>query len=380
MQPAIVCFSHLRWNFVYQRPQHILSRLARHHPVFYIEEPVFEADVEPFYEIYSDSSSVNVVIPHLPHGLSEKEQRLRQGQMTDHLLSSFQVKDHILWYYAPMAFAFTRHLSPRYVVYDCMDELSAFLFAPEALRENEAGLIARADLVFTGGRSLYLAKKCLHKNIHCFPSSIDKVHFKKARRGCVDPPDQMSIPFPRIGFFGVIDERLDTDLLGAVAAARPDWQFILVGPVVKIDPATLPKAPNIHYMGQRSYAELPAYLGGWNIAMMPFARNASTKFISPTKTPEYLAGGKPVIAPSIADVIHPYGDLGLVAIADTPGEFIEAATDILQRGHSEQWLRQVDDYLDDLSWDDTVARMRALMEKGLREKNISLVQKPGSYV
>jgi UDP-galactopyranose mutase len=261
-----------------------------------------------------------------------------------------------------------------------MDELSAFLFAPEALKENEARLIDRADLVFTGGNSLYLAKKHLHKNIHCFPSSIDKDHFRTARGGRNEPLDQMGIGCPRIGFFGVIDERLDIDLLKEVAEARRDWQFVLVGPIVKIDPATLPQAPNIHYMGQKPYTELPAYLSGWDIAMMPFANNASTKFISPTKTPEYLAGGKPVIAPSIADVVHPYGELGLVAIADTARDFIQAAEGILRRGASEQWLQRVDCYLKDLSWDNTVAGMRALMEKGLRKKMISSIQKPASYV
>lgn len=379
--PALVCLSHLRWNFVYQRPQHVLTRLAKDYPVLYIEEPIFEQDIVPYYDINRiEGADIQVIVPHLPAGSADGDIIFQQRTMVDHLLRTLRVKDYILWYYAPMAYAFSSQLQPRYVVYDCMDELSAFLFAPPALKQNEAALMQRADLVFTGGKSLYRAKKHLHHNIHCFPSSIDKDHFRKARAVHADPDDQADINGTRIGFFGVIDERLDIALLDLVAAARPDWQYILLGPVVKIDPATLPRRSNIHYLGGKQYAELPRYLGGWDIAMMPFAKNASTQFISPTKTPEYLAGGKPVIAPSITDVVDPYGELGLVAIADTPEQFIAAAEDILRAEDRETWLRRVDAFLEDHSWDLTVERMRGLIEEGLYGKLISSSENIGSYV
>jgi UDP-galactopyranose mutase len=195
-----------------------------------------------------------------------------------------------------------------------------------------------------------------------------------------DPRDQRSIPFPRFGFYGVIDERLDIELLSTLAEWRPFWQFILVGPVVKIDPAILPRKENIHYLGAKQYRDLPKYLAGWDVAMMPFALNASTKFISPTKTPEYLAGGKRVISPSIDDVVTPYGSKGLVAIADTPEQFIHEADEILHEGASDEWLEKVDAFLVDLSWDKTVQEMKTLIDRGLAEKNYIPSEKSKMYV
>jgi len=244
----------------------------------------------------------------------------------------------------------------------------------------ERTLLTSADLVFTGGHSLYQAKKQQHPNIHPFPSSIDKHHFYLARQPQPVPYDQHPIPGPRFGFYGVIDERLDIELLRTVAEWRPQWQFILIGPTVKIDPATLPKAGNIHYLGAKSYDDLPHYLAGWDIAIMAFAHNESTRFISPTKTPEYLAGGKPVIATSITDVVTPYGDNGLVYIADTPQQFIDAADDILQNGISPDWLDKVDSFLADMSWDRTVQEMQTLITNGMAETTQIPTEKVKFYV
>ena len=381
MTQHILCFSHLRWNFVYQRPQQILGRLAISHRVYYFEEPVFDAETVPYHHIYVDQATgVRVIIPHLNAGISEEEALEQQRMILDSMLNFQGIKQYILWYYSPMAYAFSAHLQPSYVVYDCMDELSAFMNAPPALKLNEYALIERADIVFTGGNSLYRAKKQLHPNIYCFPSSIDKAHFHHARKPSGRPSDQDKIPGPRIGFFGVIDERLNISLLDEVAEKKPDWHLILVGPIVKIDPAILPKRPNIHYLGPKEYADLPRYLGGWDIAMIPFALNASTKFISPTKTPEYLAGGKPVISPSIADVIVPYGELGLVRIADTPDQFIAAAEDLLENGSPASWLSQVDAFLAGISWDNTVERMLSLIDQGIQAQPFFSQQNSRSHV
>jgi UDP-galactopyranose mutase len=279
-----------------------------------------------------------------------------------------------------MALAFTAHLNPVYTVYDCMDELSAFLFAPPALKEYEQALMQKADIVFTGGESLYQAKSSLHWNIYSFPSSIDKNHFRQARKILPDPVHQRDIPYPRIGFYGVIDERLNLPLLAQVSDWKPNWQLILVGPIVKIDPASLPQRENIHYLGPKEYSTLPYYLSGWDIAMMPFALNDSTRFISPTKTPEYLAGGKPVISPSITDVVNPYGRLGLVEIADTAGEFIAVAERLIRHGADPAWLDKVDNFLSGRSWERTVADMEALIGKGITEKEISRSQQLELYV
>jgi UDP-galactopyranose mutase len=263
-----------------------------------------------------------------------------------------------------MALAFTRHLKPRAVVYDCMDELTAFAGAPAAMREHEQELLSIADVVFTGGQTLYEYKRHCHSNVHAFPSSVDVAHFASARKSQDDPDDQAGIPHPRLGFFGVIDERLDIDLLGAVAQLRPDWHLILIGPVAKIDPASLPLAANIHYLGAKKYEELPSYLAGWDVALLPFARNEATRFISPTKTPEYLAAGKPVVSTSIRDVVRPYGVKGLARIADTPDAFVAAIEAALAEDSSER-LRDVDAFLTQMSWDGTWTRMYRLVTAAL---------------
>jgi UDP-galactopyranose mutase len=257
---------------------------------------------------------------------------------------------------------FTRHLRPRAVVYDCMDELSAFRGASPLLRGLESELMSRADLVFTGGQSLYEAKRGLHPSVYAFPSSIDAEHFASARDVSEEPADQTGLPHPRLGFFGVVDERFDIGLLDEVARLRPEWQLVIIGPVVKIDPASLPRRDNIHYLGMKSYEELPAYLSGWDVALLPFALNESTRFISPTKTPEYLAAGKPVVSTSIRDVVRPYGQEGLVHIADTPAEFVAACEAALGEDASSR-QEKVDAFLAQTSWDRTWADMSALIKE-----------------
>ncbi|HYJ45257.1 MAG TPA: glycosyltransferase family 1 protein [Pyrinomonadaceae bacterium] len=372
----LVCLSHLRWDFVYQRPQHLLSRFAKERRVFFFEEPVL-TEGRMRLEVSERDCGVRVVVPHLPAELDGAEAReaVLKG-MIDRLFAEHKINEHVLWYYTPMALGWSEHLKPAAVVYDCMDELSAFKGAPASLKERETELFKRADLVFTGGQSLYEAKRHLHKNIYPFPSSIDAQHFAQARRPAEDPADQAGLAHPRLGFFGVIDERMDIALLDAVAEARPDWHLVMVGPVVKIDEADLPRRPNIHYLGGKSYQELPAYLAGWDVALLPFALNESTRFISPTKTPEYLAAGRPVVSTSIRDVVRPYGELGLVHIADTPEEFITAIEAALNEADSDTRIRSVDTFLSQISWDQTWGRMAELIEDVVHERRASKVVQP----
>lgn len=282
-----------------------------------------------------------------------------QRQLLDGYLAELGVRDLVLWYYTPMSLRFSDHLQARTVVYDCMDELSAFRGAPPELVQRERELLQRADVVFTGGYSIWEAKRALHANAHPFPSSVDVAHFAAARTAQDDPPDQADIPHPRLGFYGVIDERFDVALLGEIAAQRPQWQFVMIGPVVKIDPAELPRASNIHYLGGKTYDELPGYLSGWDVALMPFALNASTRYISPTKTPEYLAGGCPVVSTPIHDVVRTYGDTDVVHIAETPAAFIAACEAALQdSANRDQLLERADAVLGDMSWDHTYDLMK----------------------
>ena len=381
----LVCFSHLRWNFVYQRPQHLMSRCARERRVFYIEEPIF-SDTPAHMQMEKDPSGVTVVKPHLPSGLNEEETYAALRTLLDQFFDA-EIHEYILWYYTPMALNFSRHLEPALTIYDCMDELSLFKGAPAQLKELEQELISRADLIFTGGQTLYEGKRNGHDNVYLFPSSIDAAHFEQAREKQPDPSDQANIPHPRLGFFGVIDERMDLDLMNQIAAARPDWHLVILGPVVKIDPESLPKLPNIHYLGMKTYDQLPGYLANWEVALLPFALNDSTRFISPTKIPEYLAGGKPVVSTPIRDVVNPYGQQKLVSIAGTGDEFVEAVESILHGKQDETvaWLRKVDQQLSQNSWDYTWKRMMTLIESSLaarqeevKKKDKTILKQPSS--
>ncbi|HEY8377773.1 MAG TPA: glycosyltransferase, partial [Nannocystis sp.] len=293
-------------------------------------------------------------------------------ELLDDLIVGHDLRAYVLWYYTPMALGFSRHLRPLATVYDCMDELSAFHGAPALLRERERELLRTADLVFAGGRSLCSAKRELRPSTYLFPSSIDAAHFARARTWSVDPPDQARIGRPRLGYCGVIDERIDLELVAEVAALREDFEIVMVGPVAKIDRARLPRRRNIHYLGQKRYAELPAYLGGWDVAIMPFSHNEATRFISPTKTPEYLAAGRPVVSTSIRDVVEPYGALGLVEIADSPAEFVAAASRALERGRHKGWLAQADAFLAGMSWDRTWSGMEALISAAVRANSTKM--------
>ena len=362
-QLPILCFSHLRWDFVFQRPQHLMTRFAASRPVFYIEEPVGADPGEAArLEARNDVSGVVVVTPRLPEGLDEATRDDVLAGLLGDLLAERDLERPVLWYYTPMMLPFSRRIEAAAVVYDCMDELANFRFAPAALRPLEQELIATADVMFTGGYSLYEAKQKLHANIHPFPSSVDRTHFLQAR---TLPTAKTSTP--TLGFYGVIDERMDLNLIAALADARPDWSIVLVGPVVKISQDDLPRRPNIAYPGPADYDDLPGWLATWDVALMPFAINESTQFISPTKTPEYLGAGKPVVSTPIRDVVRHYGDLAAVSVADTPGAFIAACEAALGLASDPagSWLEAADAALADLSWDQTHIRMNALIDRAV---------------
>jgi glycosyltransferase involved in cell wall biosynthesis len=328
-RPLLVCFSHLRWDFVWQRPH-----------------------------------GVTVAVPILPERLDRTDVILEQRDLVEKLIGAQAHGPRLFWYYTPMAMAFTSHLECDLCVYDNMDELSLFRGASRELLDLESGLFERADLVFTGGMSLYEAKRHRHRSVYAFPSSIDFDHFAQARSASVDPGDQADIPHPRVGFFGVVDERMDVELLAEVAQLRRDWHFLMIGPVVKIDPATLPRRDNIHWLGGKDYKDLPRYLAGWEVGFMNFALNEATRFISPTKTPEFLAAGVPVVSTPITDVVRPYGEKGLVEIARTPLEVVRKVEALITRP-KEAWLAKVDRYLAAGSWDKTWTSMHRLIAESL---------------
>jgi glycosyltransferase involved in cell wall biosynthesis len=333
-----------------------MSRFARDYQVVFFEEPEYVEASQVGLAMRTEACGVTVVVPRV-----EREHALAQQRaLLDACLRTLDAQPRVLWYYTPMSLDYSGHLRAERIVYDCMDELSAFRFCPPQLVERERQLLARADVVFTGGMSLYESKRRHHPNVHGCPSSVDIAHFAQARQVLPEPADLAGItPGPRLGFFGVIDERFDVDLLAQLAAARPHWQFILIGPVVKIDPATVPTLPNVHLLGGKRYDELPAYLAHWDVALMPFAMNESTRFISPTKTPEYLAGGRPVVSTPIADVVREYGDCPAVRIASDAAGFVSAIEAALQDRLDRARLWAVADAkLRPMSWDRTWQTMK----------------------
>jgi UDP-galactopyranose mutase len=359
--PAIIVFSHLRWDFVRQRPQHLLSRLAQHYPIVFVEEPIFD-EGESRWEISSPEPNLFLWQPHtsvaMPGFHDDHLPQLRK--LMRQLVAEYD--DHIVWFYTPMALPLLQELQPRAVIYDCMDELASFKNAPRQLLQRENAVLKIADVVFTGGPSLYRAKQDRHHNVHCFPSSVDVAHFSQALDHTNSHPAHKNIPGPRMGFYGVIDERFDAALIARVADAHPQWQIVLVGPIVKVDPATLPQRENIHYLGQQPYQSLPQFLAGWDVCLLPFALNESTRFISPTKTLEYMAAELPIVSTPVADVADIYSDI--VYIAADADQFIAACEAALLEtpAEREQKAGKMRAVLASTSWDMTVDKMRNLID------------------
>ena len=367
--PHLIVFSHLRWNFVFQRPQHLLSRLAKHYSIVFVEEPM-RCDGEAWLERTSPATGVQVLRPHTPieaFGFHDDQLSLLEPMIAN-WLDAQGIDDYACWLYSPMALPLLQGLSPRAVVYDCMDELSAFKGAPRQMKQRETALMKRAQLVLTGGPGLYELKRSLHENVLCLPSAVDARHYDATRAradgAAMARADALQgrIPTPRLGFFGVIDERLDIGLVAAMADADPTWQIVMVGPVVKIDPASLPQRPNLHWLGQQSYELLPQLVASWSVCLMPFAMNESTRFISPTKTLEYMAAGKPVVSTPIHDVEAMFGDI--VAIAGDAASFIAACRDALSENVLHRCSREeaMQARVAEYSWDRTAATIAAAID------------------
>ncbi|BDC50471.1 glycosyl transferase [Bryobacterales bacterium F-183] len=347
-----------------------MSRFARNQRVYFFEEPVFDVESgEGFATIHTcEKTGVRVIVPHLAKDCDDVNHEL-SGLLED-IARRERIENPVAWLYTPMALEFLPNsIEPCAVVYDCMDELSQFRGAPPKMLQMEEALLRRADVVFTGGVSLYEAKQNRHWNVHAMPSGVDVHHFKAARDMTGSQLDEMQeIPRPRIGYAGVIDERIDLELIDALAAADPNWQIVLIGPVVKISEDQLPRRHNIQWLGMKPYADLPKYFAEWDVAMMPFALNEATQYISPTKTPEYLAAGLPVVSTAIRDVVRPYGEAGIVRIADSIADFVEHVEEALKETLTNEMRTRIDAHLQRQSWDSVWNRMAGHITKCLIAK------------
>ncbi len=361
---GIVVFSHLRWSFVWQRPQQFLSRFAEKHPVLFVEIAEFDSDeVRP--ELTSPMPGVTVLNIHLPPAMENGNgtTQVIQGAVRD-AMAKLGIENPLLWFYNPMdaSWALGGVFNERGVVYDCMDELAQFRGAPPSLIQREAELIAAADVVFTGGYELWMKKSKQHPNTHFFGCAVEYEHFGQAQQEGPIPDDLAAIPGPRIGWFGVVDERVDYNLLREASSRRPDLQFVIVGPAVKVDPADFPQAPNLHWLGGRDYKELPAYCRGYDVCMMCFALNEATEFINPTKALEYLATGRPVISTAVKDVVRQYGDT--VAIAHSTDEFLALIDDALAGKQADMVAKGIEKARG-ASWENTVGEMQRIIDEAI---------------
>nr|WP_315150414.1 glycosyltransferase [uncultured Flavobacterium sp.] len=347
----MIVFCHLRWQFVYQRPQHIISRMAKTMKTLFIEEPLYDSE--------NKNPGNLIVIDNMHHVL---QPNVKDIESIAGIFSAYVKNKNISvgWFYSAVFSPLLEQINFETVVYDCMDELSLLKDAPAQLINQEKYLMAHADIFFTGGKSLYETKKHLHNNVHCFPSSVDESHFAKALNGIAIPDDIASIPSPIVGYHGVIDERIDLELLHETALKLPNMSFVMIGPLVKIKEADLPKESNIHYLGMKSYDELPNYLKAFDVAMMPFALNDATKYISPTKTLEYMAAGKPIISTKITDVVRDYSIC--VSLIETADEFCEAITHLFDKTDRMSLEMEYCKILEKTSWNATADKMKLIIE------------------
>jgi UDP-galactopyranose mutase len=369
----LVCISHLRWDFVWQRPQHLLSRLAKHHRVLFVEEPMTTLDAsEPFIEAREVAPNVTTIRMFQPAdhhhwiGHGDPLTALTYTRLLNHYLAKHLFRKPMMWLYTPMGMEFADNIPHKLLIYDVMDELSSFRGASHLLRERETAILREANIVFTGGASLYEAKCLFNENTYLFPSGVEIEHFAQAANPEALPvPDDMAyIKPPILGYYGVIDERMDLELLRVLAAAHPEWQIVILGPIVKIDPADLPQAPNLHYPGMKSYAELPAYLARFDVALIPFAMNEATRYLSPTKTLEYMAAHKPIVSTPINDVVALYG--AVVRVGHTPEEFVKQVEAALSDREIHPEARSIEDsILAQHTWDSIADQMQQIIAQEL---------------
>ena len=342
---GIICLSHLKWErTLFQRPQQLMQQMSHRRKVLYVAvcglreflAALLRGRIRELYGRHNE----NLTYLNLPHLLFFSRLPLI-GPLASWLTASALkalarrrgLGEATLWLYFPRFVESLKHFPHRQLVYDCMDFFEGFSSTDAGIRDDEQRLLRQADLVFTGGKSLQRAREGVNPRTYCFPSGVEFEHFHQAAQTATAiPEDIQRLPRPILGYFGAVDERIDFALLASVCRQRPQWSVVLLGPRIMQQP--LPESlPNFHYLGKKDYGQLPHYLKAFDVCLMPFVISELTQRISPTKTPEYLAGGKPVVSTAIPDVVADYSDL--VRIAQTPEEFIAMTEEALSASGSD---------------------------------------------
>ena len=352
----LLVFSHHRWDQLFHRPQHLFTRYAKYRRVFFVESPIFGMTEIPRLFLKETTENVLTVVPHLPHEFGPMQMETLLADLVDELIYEEELIDFTVWYDSPKAWAYTQHLTPEAVIYDCDQD-----------HDDDKDLMARANIVFASSPSLCEKKEQEHSNVHSCPSAINHPHFKQARLKLTAPDDQINIPHPRIGFYGNVDEKLNTHLISEMAKLRPDFHFIILGPCS--NSKQLPKAPNIHYLGQKDYYSLPLYLAGWDCTMMPYHTDESTQYMYPAKILEFIAAGKPVVSTMLKDIVNPYVTRRLIHVAEDSIAFIQAIEAAMEDKKNPEWIDRVDHFLKDHSWDQTFSRMAKIEEDLLKNRH-----------
>lgn len=373
----ILVHSHLRWDWVWQRPQQFLSRLAKRHPVLFVEEALAKDGLgksRASIRVVENNFQLLVMQTQMPPDVfadraeRDREQRRLVVEALSGKLSAMFARP-VQWFYDPMASVpFAGRMGERAIVYDCMDELSQFRGAPPELIRRERELPNVADVVFAGGPKIWKAKRRLNSNCHCYGCGVDVAHFGRARAAdTLIPEDLSSLPGPRLGYFGVVDERMDYRLLSALATAHPEWSVVVIGPSCKVDPAEFPQHANLHFLGGREYAQLPAYVKGLDVCLMPFALNEATAFINPTKALEYMATARPIVSTAVEDVVLQFADV--VSISNSHDEFIANCERAVAAPDPERINTGLQRAAGN-SWDAIVARLEEYIADALAEREL----------
>jgi hypothetical protein len=347
--PVLMVFSHMAWNPGQGRTPQLMAALAGRWQILFVEAPRHAAGAARLESraIRAGLTVLTLTTPAPAAGFHDDAQAFGVTLLREELAGR-RLKIDIAWLDTPMAWPLAQALGIACLAYDCLEGPPASLqFDAALLHQRESALMRTAALMVAAGPSLFNAHRHRHANLHCVCSAVHAEHFSpasleltsaRARRGHVL---QSSLARPRLGYFGSIDERLDLDLLAALADRQPGWAFVMVGSVAGIAAERLPQRRNIHWLGEQDDALLPYLLAGWDLALMPYVVSEATRFLMPSQTLEYMAGYQPIVSTPVRDVQALYAPAVTIA-APQAEAFSSACEEVLAESARARSARLID--------------------------------------